>query len=102
MVTNRKMPEKKSRAAAAPKAPAPTPAFFADLPTSALASSISLRTSVETSAMALCTRAPTEGSSARVVLRAPDGLDGALWATRAPPEDDGRLPGPPDASGPPG
>src|SRR5918998_3155157 len=102
MVTNRKMPEKASRTAAAPKAPAPIPAFFADLPTSALASSISLRISVETSAMALCTRAPTEGSSARVVLRAPDGFDGALWATRGTSWGRRTEPGRPTRADPPG
>jgi hypothetical protein len=84
MVTNRKMPEKASSTPAAPNAPAPIPAFFADLPTSALASSISLRISVETSAMALCTSAPTEGSSAPPG-RPWDGVDDALWATGAPP-----------------
>src|SRR5688500_17041046 len=59
------------------------PAFFADLPTSALASSISLRTSVEMSAMALWTRVPTEGSSAPAVESRAAG--GTLWATAPPP-----------------
>src|SRR3712207_5691453 len=75
--------EKASTTPAAPKAPAPMPAFLADLPSSALASSISLRTSVETSAIALWTSVPTEGSSAPAVEFREAG--DTLWATRAPP-----------------
>src|ERR687889_2272944 len=80
---NRKTVETPSTTPAAPNAPAPMPAFFADLPTSALASSISLRTSVEMSAIALCTRVPTEGSSGPAV--ASRGAGDTLWATGAPP-----------------
>src|SRR3954469_7482700 len=75
----KKKPEKARTTPAAPKAPAPLPAFFADLPTSALASSTSARISVETSAIALCTSVPMEGSSGAAAgsIRAGD----ALWAT---------------------
>jgi hypothetical protein len=68
---------------AAPNAPAPIPAFLADLLISVLASSTSPRISVETSAMALCTSVPTEGSAGAagttvvVVVRPTD----AEWAT---------------------
>src|SRR5215218_2924216 len=82
----KKKPEKARTTAAAPNAPAPTPAFLADLPSSVLASSISARTSVETSAMALWTSVPTEGSSAAAdATLAGD----TLWATGASPSDGG-------------
>src|SRR5947209_8412467 len=64
---------------AAPKAPAPMPAFFADFVISVLASSISARTSVDMSAIALCTSAPTVGSSVPATPAVP--LGWALWAT---------------------
>ena len=68
---------------AAPNAPAPMPAFLADLPISALASSTSARISVDTSAIALCTSVPMEGS---VVPADPvRGAGDTLWATGAPP-----------------
>src|SRR3954470_10658046 len=52
------------------------PAFFADVLISVLASSISARTSVDMSAIALCTSSPTDGSWVPVAR-----LDAALWAT---------------------
>src|SRR4051812_27506075 len=52
------------------------PAFFAERPSSLLASSTSLRIRVETSAIALCTSSPMEGSWGPVAR-----LDVALWAT---------------------
>src|SRR3954454_21309520 len=80
----RKTVDTPSRTPAAPNAPAPIPAFFADLLISALASSISARTNVDMSAMALCTRVPTEGSSAAV---ASCWACDTLWATGAPPSE---------------
>src|SRR6476646_5964289 len=79
----KKKAEKASTTPAAPKAPAPMPAFLADLPTSAFASSISPRTRVEKSAIALCTSEPTDGS---VVPADPSrGAGDTVWATEAPP-----------------
>src|SRR3954469_25751658 len=75
----KKKAEKAITRAAAPNAPAPMPAFLADFPISALASSTSERTRVETSAMALWTRVPTEGSPAAVVVSRWAG--DTLWAT---------------------
>src|SRR3954467_12405610 len=65
----KKNPEKATTTPATPNDPAPMPARFADRPISDLASSTSLRMSVDTSAIALWTRAPTEGSSGRPVGR---------------------------------
>src|SRR4051794_14045299 len=78
-----KIPEKNSSAAAAPKKPRPMPARLTESPISDLASSISPRTRVETSAMALCTSAPMEGSPAPAGRVSPAG--DTLWATGAPP-----------------
>src|SRR5215212_7945566 len=73
----KKNAEKASTTPAAPNAPAPIPAFFADLLISALASSTSPRRRVEKSAIALCTSVPTVGSSFCGVTSADD----TLWAT---------------------
>src|SRR4051794_17788699 len=62
------------------------PAFFADVLISVLASSISARTSVDMSAIALCTSVPMEGSSVPVGR-----LDAALWATAGSSLIDGGL-----------
>src|ERR671915_521732 len=87
------MPANAASTPAAPNSPMLIPAFFADRPISALASSISLRTSVETSAIALWTRVPTDGSSGPGTRTAGDVVPGArtagdvldaletLWAT---------------------
>src|SRR5687768_17152991 len=79
----KKKPEKARTTPAAPNAPAPTPAFLAERPTSALASSTSARTSVDRSDMALWTRVPTDGSSVPAAWMAGDVLDAleTLWAT---------------------
>src|SRR5688572_2416172 len=80
----KKKPEKARTTPAAPNAPAPIPAFFADLLTSVLASSTSARISVDMSAIALYTSEPTDGSAGAagttvvvVVVRPTD----AEWAT---------------------
>src|SRR5687767_1929906 len=79
----KKNAEKATMTSAAPNAPPPMPAFLADLPTSALASSTSARISVETSVIALCTSVPTVGSTVSAVRTAGDPLDAldTLWAT---------------------
>src|SRR5829696_3407453 len=79
----KKKPEKAMTTPAAPKAPAPIPAFLADLPTSALASSTSARISVDRSAIALWTSVPTDGSSPAAVRTAGAALGAldTLWAT---------------------
>src|SRR3954452_4961359 len=59
------------------------PAFFADRPISALASSISLRIRVETSAIALCTSMAIDVSSSLETRGRP--MVGTLWATGTPP-----------------
>src|SRR5829696_5916687 len=81
----KKKNEKASTTPAAPNAPAPMPAFLADVPTSAFASSTSARIRVESSAMALWTSVPTEGSSVWVLTSS--WADDTLWATGAPPSD---------------
>src|SRR4028118_669139 len=75
------MPAKAASTPATANSPTLTPAFFAERPTSALASSISARMSVDTSAMALCTSDPTEGSSLLPACRPVGWVDDALWAT---------------------
>src|SRR6476469_8658726 len=79
----KKNPENARTTPAAPKAPAPMPAFLADFPTSALASSTSARISVDMSAIALCTSVPTDGSA--VPADTVSGAGDTLWATGAPP-----------------
>src|ERR1700712_4900466 len=73
------MPAKASSTPATLNRATLVPAFFAEVVISALASSISLRTSVETSAIALCTSTPTDGSS--VGVDRPSGPGETLWAT---------------------
>src|SRR3712207_9443387 len=74
---NRKNAENARTTPAAPNAPAPMPAFFADRLISVLASSTSPRIRVETSDIALCTSEPTEGSAG--------GAGGAGLRSRPPP-----------------
>src|SRR5687768_8253436 len=62
------------------KAAALMPPRLTDVPISALASSISLRTGVDTSVMALLASVPSEGSAGPAVLAASWDVV-ALWAT---------------------
>src|SRR3954465_5936649 len=83
----KKMAAKASMTPAAAKAPAPMPPRLAEVVSSAFASSISERTSVDMSAIALCASVPTEGSAGPETRTAGEGVEGGgtLWGTHGPP-----------------